>query len=145
MRAIGNENTACCKIYSDNYQWGECIGVRNRVVHPTLGLPVKFGEVHTLHTEIASSFVTIFYFSTTGSYEWTYIGQFIDDNDDPCSSYDHAHQFYLSGPWDTTWSKNAPPNIPNEATCHRWSNPRCEIAYNSWTTPEYLVGIDLMH
>jgi hypothetical protein len=85
------------------------------------------------HSQAASVNYMNIYASTTGSKSSGVTGAFLDPGPDPCSSYWHTMQWYISGPYDNTYYKNAA-GFPGESTC-RQSN--CAQPFGVWTKEEY--------
>jgi hypothetical protein len=91
-----------------------------------------FGQIINLHTQSVSSQVVNFHVGdNTAS-----IGTMVPLGQDPCATFVHTMQWYVSGLYDTDWSQNVN-GWPSEANCNQSSNPPCNTGYLPWNTREY--------
>lgn len=95
-----------------------------------------FGRVINLHSDAAGSPYSNIYSKTAGQATYAVLGSFVNELADPCSSYNHTMQWYASGLYDGSSSKNTSTAIPNESGCGGpWAG--CNMRYGVWTTHEY--------
>lgn len=90
--------------------------------------------VRNNHSSATSQSYLNVYASQSGTKSSGVVGSFLDPGPDPCSNFWHTMQFYISGPYDDNWYRNAS-GLPGEQQC---VYPYCATAYGVWSAYEYV-------
>lgn len=86
------------------------------------------------HSSATSQTYLNVYASQNGTKSSAVVGSFLNPGPDPCSSYWHTMQWYISGPYDDNWYRNASA-LPDETQC---IPDYCARAYGVWNAYEYV-------
>jgi hypothetical protein len=118
---------------SFNWTRGGCPGIDTRLYRWS-NTSLNIGTARNNHSTHTGSTGYLNLYATPSGYNSSAgVGVFLDPGPDPCSSYWHTMQWYISGPYDNTYYKNTS-RFPGENTCHQTS---CARYYGTWTYEEY--------